>query len=396
MNAPEFTGERFVPVLSGPIAYEHWHRYAFAAKLAGNAVVLDAACGEGYGTAFLSSVCKHIWGVELDAEAVRNASAKYAQRSNLQFVQGTVTALPFESESFDLVVSFETIEHIDQQSQGHMLREFSRVLKPEGLLLLSSPNKALHSERQPHANPYHIHELYGDELATRIAERFTQTRWFHQRLQYWSAIWAAGENEERGFEAYTMTSSDQIERAKAPPAMYYLVLAGKCSRVTAMPGLSLFSDEQDAVTRQHEDNARELMRQYPLIDQLASVADRNSEHILHLEGLITQREQIIATRDIALETTRATIQSLSTQIADLTARTLNAGAVGDCLQDLLRRSAAEATQATELTRLCSEIKDELFRLVKAEQERSKWGWWVRYPVDALRRRLLRRKRTHVS
>src|SRR6266403_4168752 len=70
-----FTGERFLPGCAGEIAYEHWHRYAFARRFATGKRVLDAACGEGYGTALLSKVASAVVGVDIDAATVAHARA---------------------------------------------------------------------------------------------------------------------------------------------------------------------------------------------------------------------------------------------------------------------------------------------------------------------------------
>src|SRR5689334_13339092 len=89
-----FTGERFLPQCSGEIAYEHWHRYAFAQSFAIGKAVLDVASGEGYGAALLSAVAAHVHGVDIDRGAVSHASRKYAACANLRFVQASCTALP--------------------------------------------------------------------------------------------------------------------------------------------------------------------------------------------------------------------------------------------------------------------------------------------------------------
>src|SRR5439155_10039614 len=101
----EFTGERFVPACSGEIAYEHWHRYAFARRIAGGRRVLDVACGEGYGAALLAGVASEVVGVDIDAATLAHAAASYTDHANLRFMRGSCAALPFADASFDLVVS---------------------------------------------------------------------------------------------------------------------------------------------------------------------------------------------------------------------------------------------------------------------------------------------------
>src|SRR5256885_10726930 len=112
MPAPvDFTGERFLPECTGEIWAEHWHRYLFAATFAASKDVLDAACGEGYGSSWLARHARSVIGLDLDAPTVAHARATYPT-PNLRFETGSVVAMPFPDASFDCAVSFETLEHL--------------------------------------------------------------------------------------------------------------------------------------------------------------------------------------------------------------------------------------------------------------------------------------------
>ena len=174
-----FTGERFAPEVRGAIWYEHWHRYCVAQPLARGLRVLDAACGEGYGSFLLAQAARDVVGVDVSGEAVAHARSRYAA-PNLRYVQGSVTALPLADASVDLVVSFETIEHLTAQAE--MLAEFRRVLAPGGALLISSPNRPVYSGELPAENEYHVRELDRGELADLLAPVFPQQRWYGQRV----------------------------------------------------------------------------------------------------------------------------------------------------------------------------------------------------------------------
>src|SRR4051812_34227853 len=143
-NILNFTGERFAPEVSGAIWYEHWHRYCVAQPLTRGLRVLDAACGEGYGSFLLAQTAKKVVGIDIAPEAVAHARSRYV-KSNLRYVEGSCTALPLANGSIDLIVSFETIEHLHEQSE--MLAEFRRVLVPNGVLVISSPNPPVYSEK---------------------------------------------------------------------------------------------------------------------------------------------------------------------------------------------------------------------------------------------------------
>jgi ubiquinone/menaquinone biosynthesis C-methylase UbiE len=126
-----FTGERFIPSEQGEIRIEHLQRYIFTLDLVTKKRVLDLACGEGYGSFLISGAAKQVIGVDVSDVAVRHATTKYAKKhGNLKFQKCSATNLPFQDGSFDVVVSFETIEHLAEQMQ--MVAEIRRVLSPQG------------------------------------------------------------------------------------------------------------------------------------------------------------------------------------------------------------------------------------------------------------------------
>jgi ubiquinone/menaquinone biosynthesis C-methylase UbiE len=123
----EWTGERYVPQIRGTIALEHLHRYAFASEHVAGKVVLDMASGEGYGSEMLSRTAKHVYGVDIDEASVKHAQQNY-KAENLEYHLGSCTEIPLPDASVDVVVSFETIEHITDHES--MMREVKRVLRP--------------------------------------------------------------------------------------------------------------------------------------------------------------------------------------------------------------------------------------------------------------------------
>ena len=168
----QYDGERFLPeVCGGEMAIEHYQRYRFARLLVRDRTVLDAACGEGYGSSMLAEAAAAVTGMDIDEEVIRRAAGKYTD-SHLSYVAASVDAMPFAASSFDVVVSFETIEHIKERQQELFLNEIVRVLKTDGILIMSTPNKAVYTDYVESENRFHVKEFYAEEYLSFLH------RWF--------------------------------------------------------------------------------------------------------------------------------------------------------------------------------------------------------------------------
>ena len=319
--APEFTGERFMPSCSGEIAYEHWHRYAFARRFVVGKRVLDAACGEGYGTALLGAVASSVIGIDIDMATIDAARAAYGgDGKRVRFIASSCTGLPLPSASIDVVVSFETIEHLTAADQLEMLIEFARVLAPDGLLVMSSPNRRLYRDARNYVNPYHLQELYRDDLARLLAKRLPAQRWHHQRLGYWSGIWTEREAESPvagGFEAWIGDGQD-VAPYPVPEGMYFIVLAAREAGALPAEGasVSLFTDAEESEFKRAEAAAREVLRLDGLLKELREALDRQTGHVLHLEKLVAERERLVVERHAAVERHSAHIHHLETLLVE--------------------------------------------------------------------------------
>lgn len=167
----EFTGERVVPgLVDANLFNQHLARYRFAARFARQARVLDAGCGSGYGVAELPNAAAVV-AMDISADAVQHGRGAFS-RPGVHFTQGACEALPFADASFDLLVAFEVIEHLEHWRR--MLAEARRVLRPSGILLVSTPNKAWYTESRAQAgpNPYHVHEFEYGEFEAALAAVF--------------------------------------------------------------------------------------------------------------------------------------------------------------------------------------------------------------------------------
>ncbi len=187
MKKKKYTGERLETHELGEGMLEHLHRYAIAIDRCKGKVVMDIASGEGYGSNLLAAVASKVTGVDKDAETIRAANGKYAvKRNNLEFVQGSADCIPTDSGFFDVVVSFETIEHHDKHQE--MMTEIKRVLKPGGLLIISSPDKLFYSDKPGTTNPFHVKELYKDEFRSLLTSHFKNVELYRQKSFFSSVI----------------------------------------------------------------------------------------------------------------------------------------------------------------------------------------------------------------
>jgi SAM-dependent methyltransferase len=218
----EFTGERVVPGLVDPDLFnEHLSRYRFAGRFAaGGAKVLDAGCGTGYGTAEFGGAAQ-VMAMDISGEAVAHAVRTFG-RADVDFLQGACEALPFADESFDLVVAFEVIEHLERWPD--LLTEARRVLRPEGILLVSTPNKAYYAEARAAAgpNPYHVREFEYREFECALKAVFPHVQ-----------LWSQNHSESITFIPSSPSAGVLDAPADCAPEQAHFFLAA-CSRAPIM------------------------------------------------------------------------------------------------------------------------------------------------------------------
>jgi ubiquinone/menaquinone biosynthesis C-methylase UbiE len=179
------TGERLETNFFNKTTIEHLHRYALACEFAEGKVVLDIASGEGYGANLLSNNASFVYGVDIDKETVIIAEEKYI-KSNLKFLHGSTSKIPLEDSTVDLVVSFETIEHHNEHEQ--MMKEIKRVLKAEGILIISTPDKKFYSDLRNYKNPFHVKELYKNEFENLVSKYFKKTQVLSQGYLFGNSL----------------------------------------------------------------------------------------------------------------------------------------------------------------------------------------------------------------
>jgi len=248
-----FTGERFTPECVREIAYEHWHRYAFALSLIEGKQVLDAACGEGFGANMLASRAAGVRAIDIDAASVEHARHRYGSKNNLVFSQADVTALDsLPDSSIDVITSFETLEHVIEHDR--MLAGFHRILKADGVLLISTPDKKNYTDATGVINPHHVRELYFDEFSGLLDRHFPAKKIYTQKLLFQSTLWAL---DRQGPPETLMHTKDGIVQGLAYAPMYYVAVCTKSAESLAvLPGLSLYGDAEESVYAHYDQEVR--------------------------------------------------------------------------------------------------------------------------------------------
>jgi ubiquinone/menaquinone biosynthesis C-methylase UbiE len=301
-SALEFDGERYTTSFGGQTAIEHWHRYLYARELVRGGDVLDIACGEGYGSALLAQTARSVVGVDLSAMAIEHA--RHAYRSdNLRYLAGNALAIPLEDASVDVVVSFETIEHF--RDHGPFLMEIRRVLRPGGLLVISTPDRDNYSPPGTPANPFHQLELTATEFRALLMPHFARLQILGQRILLGSALLreAGGESPAIVFER---RGEDHFEASQGPARAKYLVAVATNSALPALPQ-SIYVDTD-----------RLLQVDGAMIEQIlgGSLTPGAAARVSELEAKVSELLSYIEVRDKILAQLTANLADLNSKIRE--------------------------------------------------------------------------------
>ena len=175
---------------------EHMHRYTAVAPLLSEKVVLDAACGTGYGSNMLAKTAKKVCGIDISNEAIAYAKENFGSTQNVEYQIGNITQIPYPDNTFDVVVSFETIEHINEELQHLFIKEIRRVLKKNGILIMSTPNKEIYTIQQGNrATEWHVKEFMEEEYHDFIQSEFRYVKYFQQYISSASYLTDEAENK---------------------------------------------------------------------------------------------------------------------------------------------------------------------------------------------------------
>jgi ubiquinone/menaquinone biosynthesis C-methylase UbiE len=345
----EFTGERVVAgQVDRNLWNEHLARYAFASRLCRGRRVLDLGCGTAYGSDELASLAHRVTAVDIDPGALRHAASLYSKR-NLEFTAADAGSLPFRNASFDLVVAFEVIEHLENWRE--MLEEIRRVLAPGGQLIVSTPNKLYYAEsrRNTGPNPFHRHEFEYEEFLEALRRDFPYVSLFLQNhsegLLFQSTI-TRGAADVR-FESATADASE---------CSYFV---GVCA-MTPQTGSPVFL----------------------YIPKSGNILREREHHIYKLEGELQTKDGWLAALQ---EEHRGLVERFREQTKQLEERNRWAAELDDKLRSAGERIAALQNEVLELHR---GYKSQIASLENENLEKTDWANSLTAELQAKRAELL--------
>jgi ubiquinone/menaquinone biosynthesis C-methylase UbiE len=278
--------ERMVPEFHKDklIYAEHATRYIAAKQIVSGKTVLDIASGSGYGTQMLAETAKFIYGVDINENAIGYAQEHFGGK-NIEYRLGDGESIPLDDDSVDVVVTFETIEHIKNYKK--FLDEVRRILKPDGLLLVSTPNDVEFAE----GNHFHLHEFKYDELVKLLKQYYKNIDSYFQST--WKYV-AVGSEDDLGND--TATKVLNLTKKTRDQHLYFYLL---CSNREITETV-----EYTAAVGEHYSDRELQTKDYKQWKQKKKLEEENSElkllvadksrHVEELKSVNKEKDRRIA------------------------------------------------------------------------------------------------------
>lgn len=364
----EFTGERVVPGKVEPDLFnEHLSRYLFARPLVEGRCALDAGCGTGYGTAVLAQMARKVLALDVSAEAVAFARTSYPAR-NVDFLVADCRQIPLSSQTIDTAVCFEVIEHIAEQEA--LLKEICRVLRPDGLLAISTPNRIYYTEERKEVNPFHVREFNFEEFLTLLKRFFAHVEVAFQN--HVSSLYVGDPRQRRPLRSEMEPAEGDLERT----SHYFVAICSNapmgdrsCDPLVYLPASGNLLRERD----HHIQSQQERIRALDL-----KVLEQQREYEAQSEWCLQLNQQMQERTEWA-QRLEQRIHELDTRVEELQQQQLN-----------LEAELQHRTDWAE--RLNQEVADRDQRIAKLQaefDERTAWALRLNEELKVNRNKLER-------
>lgn len=316
------SGPFSMPLIGDPaLEYAHIHRYIHAIPFVEGKTVLDLGSVDGYGAQLLAGSASQVVGVYADETVVRRTRERY-RRDNLEFVFSAVTNVPVsESQVFDVVTCFETIERIAQPTE--LLAEIKRLLKPNGILILSMCSKKTARGEETVGGNFRQHsDLDFQGFQSLLRQYFRHSRFLGQGIFAHSGMWPIGGYDSTVRE-YTMrregSEFDLAGEGRRTP-LYYIAIASD-SELPADPGGSVLVDSGNELLLEKdrllaESQAESENRDISLLHLGRTLAWRSLQVVQMEKGIAWLRHSLADHRKVE-QRLEITLQQLGTAIWNL-------------------------------------------------------------------------------
>ena len=288
----EFMRERFVPGTWSKLAeYEHLPRYELSKAMADGKSVLDFGCGTGYGSAILSEVAEKVIGLDIDQAAIFWANATH-RNPRLSFHRCSDLGASLPSGSFDAITCFEMIEHVDHATQLAVIASIARLLREDGVLIISTPNPEI--TKLYGANPYHLREMTISEFQELLVVHFPHICILEQRVR-----------NSIAFDVFGVKPATQcITLAHEGTGVIPLAYIAFCSRrpLNEIRSHVMFDEEVDLI--------RETLTQEKKLNEARFDSYRYSELAYAREAELQQQETELQRQATELQLHKATVVEL--------------------------------------------------------------------------------------
>jgi len=259
----------------------------------------------------LADLASHVIGVDMNQEAIQQAAEKYV-KPNLEFICGPADAIPIDGlEVFDVIVCFETIEHLDEATQLKFMDEVRRLLRPDGKFIVSTPNKLFYTDKSSYNNEFHLKEFYFQEFIDFLRRFFNVAYLLGQRIYPVSYVWPLQASQQQLSE-YQLKHVDGHFEPAGTDAKEVLYVLAVCSNLEFdPPGHSLLLDNSDQAISQR---VARLVEQEKAINALrAQIAEYQAQLQKDAADIATLQSAVVA-RDAQLQKDATDIATLQAQV----------------------------------------------------------------------------------
>jgi O-antigen biosynthesis protein len=333
----KFTGERYIP--KDPeceeLKFEHESRYFFSSNLVKGKLIADIGCGSGYGCQIISTnQAKKVIGLDISFETLKFAKENFST-DNILYINSSADSLPFSSAIFDIVISFEVIEHLENY-KGY-LAEIKRILKDDGILILSTPNVVKHLDRKENGEQnFHVHEFCFQDFKSLLSEYFESMAFYSQKYTQSIVLEPFIENKECIDKKKDLELEVENTFTIESPAVFsgdYIIALGKKKGIIETDILTkckIFNISQTSRIHEMRHHIKKLDEE---VAEMRKLADERGDWALGLDDELKEKGEIIRKLRDELDKSNAWAIRISNELKELREKEQQTG----LLRKLLKR-----------------------------------------------------------